>query len=129
MKFILYALIIALSLFAPVTRLDIAKLSPVEAVAVYKEYGQVVLKTDEENEGRGENVHLALADLKKKASVIIYLDTARYLLVGEGAEAEAEAAALQAYLKESVLVGNYAGGDVKEEAKYLDVHTDSAKPE
>lgn len=127
MKFILYAVIIALSLFAPVTRLDIAKLSPVEAVAVYKEYGQVVLKTDEENEGRGENVHLALADLKKKASVIIYLDTARYLLVGEGAEAEA--AALQAYLKESVLVGNYAGGDVKEEAKYLDVHTDSAKPE
>ena len=127
MKFILYALIIALSLFAPVTRLDITKLSPVEAVAVYKEYGQVVLKTDEENEGRGENVHLALADLKKKASVIIYLDTARYLLVGEGAEAEA--AALQAYLKESVLVGNYAGGDVKEEAKYLDVHTDSAKPE
>lgn len=127
MKFILYTLIIALSLFAPVTRLDIAKLSPVEAVAVYKEYGQVVLKTDEENEGRGENVHLALADLKKKASVIIYLDTARYLLVGEGAETEA--AALQAYLKESVLVGNYAGGDVKEEAKYLDVHTDSAKPE
>lgn len=127
MKFILYALIIALSLFAPVTRLDIAKLSPVEAVAVYKEYGRVVLKTDEENEGRGENVHLALADLKKKASVIIYLDTARYLLVGEGAEAEA--AALQAYLKESVLVGNYAGGDVKEEAKFLDVHTDSAKPE
>jgi len=127
MKFILYAVIIALSLFAPVTRLDIAKLSPVEAVAVYKENGQVVLKTDEENEGRGENVHLALADLKEKASVIIYLDTARYLLVGEGAEAEA--AALQAYLKESVLVGNYAGGDVKEEAKYLDVHTDSAKPE
>lgn len=127
MKFILYAVIIALSLFAPVTRLDIAKLSPVEAVAVYKEYGQVVLKTDEENEGRGENVHLALADLKEKASVIIYLDTARYLLVGEGAAAEA--AALQAYLKESVLVGNYAGGDVKEEAKYLDVHTDSAKPE
>lgn len=127
MKFILYALIIALSFFAPVTRLDIAKLSPVEAVAVYKEYGQVVLKTDEENEGRGKNVHLALADLKKKASVIIYLDTARYLLVGEGAAAEA--AALQAYLKESVLVGNYAGGDVKEEAKYLDVHTDSAKPE
>jgi len=127
MKFILYAVIIALSLFAPVTRLDIAKLSPVEAVAVYKENGQVVLKTDEENEGRGENVHLALADLKEKASVIIYLDTARYLLVGEGAEAEA--AALQAYLKESVLVGNYAGGGVKEEAKYLDVHTDSAKPE
>ena len=127
MKFILYAVIIALSLFAPVTRLDIAKLSPVEAVAVYKEYGQVVLKTDEENEGRGENVHLALADLKEKASVIIYLDTARYLLVGEGAAEEA--AALQAYLKESVLVGNYAGGDVKEEAKYLDVHTDSAKPE
>ena len=127
MKFILYTLIIALSLFAPVTRLDIAKLSPVEAVAVYKEYGQVVLKTDEENEGRGENVHLALADLKKKAAVIIYLDTARYLLVGEGAETEA--AALQAYLKEAVLVGNYAGGDVKEEAKYLDVHTDSAKPE
>ena len=127
MKFILYALIIALSLFAPVTRLDIAKLSPVEAVAVYKEYGEVVLKTDEENEGRGENVHLALADLKEKASVIIHLDTARYLLVGEGAAEEA--VALQAYLKESVLVGKYAGGDVKEEAKYLDVHTDSAKPE
>lgn len=127
MKIILYLVIIALSFLAPVTRLDIAKLSPVEAVAVYKEYGQVVLKTDEENEGRGENVHLALADLKERASAIIYLDTARYLLIGE--HAQAEAAALQTYLKPSVLVGKYAGGDVKEEAKHLDVHIDSAKPE
>ena len=126
MKIILYIIIVALTLLAPVKRLDIAKLSPVEAVAVYREDGQTVLITDEENIGRGADVHEALADLKESATAIIYLDTARYLLVGKDALAEGEA--LCRYLRRSVKFGAYNGGDVKEEAKYLDIHTDSAKP-
>ena len=127
MRIILYVLILALTFFAPVTRLDIAKLSPVEAVAIYMENGSVVLKTDEENVGIGPDAAAALQDLKEKASVIIYLDTARYLLVGAGADDAAEQ--IQQYFKPSVQVGEYKGGDIKEEAKYLDVHADSARPE
>ena len=126
MKIILYIIIVLLTLLAPVNRLDIAKLTPVEAVAVCRENGQTVLITDEENIGRGADVHEALADLKESATAIIYLDTARYLLVGKDALAEGEA--LCRYLRRSVKVGAYNGGDVKEGAKYLDIHTDSAKP-
>ncbi len=126
MRTILYILILVIMLFAPVARIDIAKLSPVEAVAVYKENGLTVLKTDVGDEGRGSNGIEALENLKMKASSIIYLDTARYLLVGEGANEAA--ASLQKHLKPGIRLGEYKGGDVKEEAKYLDVHADSAKP-
>ena len=127
MRMILYILIVVLTLFAPVVRLDIAKLSPVEAVAIYMENGSVVLKTDEENQGIGTDAVSALRDLKEKAPAIIYLDTARYLLIGTGAEDAAEQ--LRKHLKPTIQIGVYKGGDVKEEAKYLDVHADAAGPE
>ena len=126
MRKILYAVLLIAAFLVPVKRLDISKLIPVEAVAIYLDAGQVVLKTDTENIGRGDTVELALQDLKEKAQQIIYLDTARYLLVAEDAGSQAQV--LRTYLKPSVQVGSYAGGDVKEEAKYLDAHRESAKP-
>ena len=126
MRCILYCIILLLAFFAPVDRLDVAKLLPVEAVAIYLEDEMVVLETDTEDQGRGDTVHSALEDLKEKATKIIYLDTARYLLVAEDAEAQAQE--LLQYLKPSVRKGVYAGGSVKEEAKYLDAHSESAKP-
>ena len=51
---------------------------------------------------------------------MIYLDTAEYILVGDGAEDAA--AELKGSLKRNVKTGRYRGGDVGEEAKYLDVH-------
>lgn len=126
MRIVLYILIIVLVFLAPVDRLDIAKLSPVEAVAVYREDGNVVLKTDEGSIGAGLDALAALENLKENTSAIVYLDTADYLLIGDGAEQAAEA--LRQYLRASIQTGKYAGGDVKEEAKYLDVHNNSAKP-
>ncbi len=126
MRIILYILILALLLLAPVERLDVAKLLPVEAVAVYMDGSDVVLETDTENLGRGETAEEALEDLKKNTAAIIYLDTAEYLLVGEGAKSHG--VQLKGYLKASVIMGDYSGGSVKDEAKYLDAHSESAKP-
>ena len=127
MRILLYIVILVAMFFAPVKRLDIAKLEPVEAVAVYMEGGLITLQTDGENIGRGTTAQAALADLKENALAVIYLDTADYLLIGEGAEKAA--AELQKCLRASVETGKYSGGNVKEEAKYLDVHGNAAKPE
>lgn len=113
-------------LVVPLSRLDIAKLEPIEAVAVYVENAEVVLKTDTKAEGRGATVESALEDLKNRTTAIVYLDTARYLLVGENAEQQAQQ--LKQYLKSTIRQGAYAGGDVKEEAKYLDAHSEGARP-
>ena len=77
MRRILYGVILLAAFFAPVERLDVAKLLPVEAVAIYLEEGQVVLETDSEDRGRGDTVQAALENLKQNATKIIYLDTAR----------------------------------------------------
>ena len=127
MRPILYVLIIVLSLFAPVKRLDIAKLLPVEAVAVCHSEGKVMLITDFENTGFGEDVTEALADLKNSTPAVVYLDTAEFLLVGEGADNDA--AQLLPYLNKSIVIGAYNGGDVQKEARYLDVHGQAAKPQ
>ena len=126
MRILLYIIILVAMFFAPVDRLDIAKLEPVEAVAVYMEEGRVTLQTDGENIGSGVTAQEALADLKENALAVIYLDTADYLLVGEGAEEAAKD--LQQYLQKSVQIGKYNGGNIKEEAQYLDVHKNAAKP-
>lgn len=127
MKVVLYALIIGLSFLAPVKRLDVAKLEPVEAIALSTEENMLVLETDGEYVGIGETVEQALQNLKDNTPAVIYLDTAQYLLMGEGTETYLTE--MKGYLKSSVKVGTYQGGNVKEEAKYLDAHTESAKPE
>ena len=127
MRILLYITILIAMFFAPVKRLDIAKLEPVEAVAVYLENGRITLQTDGEDIGRGTTAQEALADLKENAFEVIYLDTADYLLIGDGAEEAAKD--LRQYLRRSVETGKYNGGNVKEEAKYLDVHGNAAKPE
>lgn len=120
MRILLSVIIIALTLAAPVKRLDVAKLQPVEAVAVYVENGQVILETDTEDRGVGKNALEALADMKAKALSVIYLDTAEYLLVQEGAEEYA--IELKPMLNGSVLVGQYLKGEVREQALFYEVH-------
>ena len=126
MRAFIYCLILLLIFAAPVDRLDVAKLEPVEAVAIYMEDGKVALETDGGSKGYGPDAVAALEDLKQKAIRIVYLDTARYLLIGEGAETHAKQ--LLCCLKRNIEVGTYTGGDVKEEAQYLDAHRESAKP-
>ena len=126
MKGILYIIIVGLSLFAPVQRLDVAKLAPVEAIAISVDGDGVVVQTDDGHWGRGDALESALQNLRDNTPAVIYLDTARYLLLGEGAQGHQ--VQMQGYLKDSVYVAQYRGGDVKEEAKYLDAHRQSGRP-
>lgn len=126
MRKILYVIILLVCVLCPVKRLDVAKLEPVEAVAITVEDGIVRLVTDTQSEGEGETAEEALRALKDNSSAIIYLDTARFLLVGEGAQNAAQE--LAAYLRANVRIAPYRGTDVKEETRYLDSHKLSSKP-
>lgn len=123
MRVIMYVVILALLFLAPVEGLDIAKLEPVQTVAVYVENGEVVLATDTQNVGRGANAQKALADLEENTPGVIYLDTAEYLLVTEDAQKYAEQ--LRTDLRPSVKVVLWDGiSSVKDAAEYLDVRGD-----
>ena len=126
MRKLVYIVILMLLVFAPVDRVDAGKLLPVEALAVSVDGGQVVLMTDTGNRGTGATAQLALEDMKQKAAGILYLDTANFLLVAPGAETAAEE--LKEHMKRSVKTGPYSGGDVGEEARFLDAHWERAKP-
>ncbi len=123
MKVILYIIIILLMLAAPVTPLDVAKLQPVQTVAVYVYEDAVFLETDTGILGKGENVVEALNDLEKATPGVIYLDTAEYLLVTE--QTSELVSTLFRYLHPSVKVSLWdEKGAVKDAAKYLSVRVD-----
>ena len=126
MRKLFYIVILLLCFVCPVKRMDIAKLEPVEAVAVTVKDGMVRLITDTQAEGEGITAEEALKMLKDKAQGIIYLDTARFLLVGEDAKEAAQS--LLEYMRKDIRTAPYGGTDVKEEAKRLDSHDLSAKP-
>lgn len=120
---ILYALILSATLFAPVKKADVAQLRPIEVIYIYKDADAVVLKTDTEDIGIGTDVETALQDMKLTSPARIYLDTAEYLLIGEGAQEDAMQ--LKGILKNSVqLCAAGAELELKEVAKYLPVHSD-----
>ena len=126
MRVIIYIVLIALSLLVPITRLDISKLEPVEAVAITVVDDRIHLETDTGSKGVGATVKAAVTDLKENAPMVIYLDTARYLLVGEGAGTYVTA--LKEHLKRAVITAEYRGGEVRKEAIYLASHQSSKKP-
>jgi len=120
MKKLIYIIIIGITFFVPVERVKIAMIEPIETIAVYREGKDVLIQTDTEKIGKGENALQALENLKNAADTIIYLDTARYLLVSS--EAEEEARTLFPLMKGSAEVGPYGGGDVKSATEYAKVH-------
>lgn len=118
MRKLAYAVILGLLFLAPVKRLDVANLQPVQTVAIYTEPGFVVLETDTHNIGRGTSVTDAVANLEETTPGVIYLDTAEYLLVSKDAETYVDA--LREYLNPSVKVSLWvAGNAVDVAAKYL----------
>ncbi len=124
MRILIYIVILALTFLAPVERVDVASLLPIESVAVYMEGDAVVLETDTEDTGRGETVSQALQNLKDVTPAVVYLDTAEYLLVSEDAVTQVDG--LREYLKPSIKVCIWdAKGSVKDAAKYLSVHGDT----
>lgn len=88
-KWLWYGLIIAaVAVFSGgnIAGKDVGKLQPVQVVRVAGGEGQILLETDTQNWGYGENVDAAIKNMKKTASGEIFLDTADYLLIAEGAE-------------------------------------------
>ena len=119
----IYILIIALVFIAPVNRVDVGTLRPVEIVALYQEDGEMILQTDTGDRGRGVDVESALRDMKRKSPAVIYLDTAKYLLVDMNVQHDA--VALRTFLKPNVKVALFRDRiDLKNAGKYLDIQED-----
>ena len=123
MRILLYIVIIGLLFMAPLERLDVAKLEPVQTVAVCMAGEQIELETDTGNKGRGSTVSEAVSDLEKQTPGVIYMDTAEYLLLTEDAVQYVQD--LRQYLRPRVLVCIWDGkGSVSGAAKYLNVRND-----
>lgn len=123
MRKVLYVALLIPLFFVPLNRVNVADLLPIEAVAVYRNGDQVVLETDTEHKGMGENAEKALIALKENTPAVVYLDTAEYLLVAPDAAEEVET--LRPHLKATVKVCVCeAAGKVKDAAKYLEIHRD-----
>ena len=121
-RIILYVLLMAAALAAPVEQADVGKLRPIETVSVYTEQGWVVLSTDTDDLGIGQTALQALQNMKDTASGTIYLDTARYLLLEEDAQDAAEE--LRAVLKDKVQLC-IASREIEpaDATKYLSAHS------
>ena len=123
MRRVVYAALLIPLFFVPLNRVNVADLLPIEAVAIYMDGGEVILETDTEHKGYGENAEKALASLKQNTPAVVYLDTAEYLLVSPDAVGQVES--LRPHLKPSVKVCVcQAAGRVKDMAKYLEIHKD-----
>jgi len=121
MKTIIYILIIIGSLLVPVEKADVAKLQPVEAVALCKKDGVTEIFTDTGAWGSGSNAQEALTDLLKNTPQLVYLDTADYLMVNK--EAVAEIDDLRADLKGGVRLCLWdCEGELCDAIKYFSVH-------
>ena len=85
-RLLIYGLILGAVCLAPAKPLEIGKLLPVQVVAVYREDGQTVIRTDTGNVGKGANAAEALINIAQTADGILYLDTAQYLMMTEDAQ-------------------------------------------
>lgn len=120
-KLIIYAMLLAAALLIPKNTVELGKLKPVEAILLYIEEGQIVIETDTEDMGRGETVSEALNNLRETTAGIVFLDTADYLLVCDGAQEYISQVAR--YVKETVLVCEAARTiDLQKSAPFLAVH-------
>lgn len=117
----IYIILVILTFLAPVQRVDVGQLEPVEAVFVLRQGDTVTVMTDTGNSGQGTSALAAMRDMMEKTSAVIYLDTAHYLIMTENAQADAEQ--LRKQVKSTVGVCYMEGQlDVKEAVQYLDVH-------
>ena len=116
-KFI-YIIIVLLCFLAPVKRLDVVKLQPVQVVAIHKDGNDIVITTDTNCQGRGTDIVNAYRDLERTTPGVIYLDTAEYLLITQDSVGYIQE--LQQYLRPSVEIAIWNGnGDVNVAGKYL----------
>ena len=121
MKSIIYVFIILVALSIPSERMDVGKLKPVGLLCVYEESGKVIIMTDTDDYGIGENVDETIKNLEGTTAGKIYLDTADYLLVKEGGEHLI--GEMGPYLDPSVKLCRFLGKiEPKQAHEYLQTH-------
>lgn len=121
MKILLYIGLLLLVCFLPVDGTDVGKLIPVEVIAISESEGMITVRTDTGDQGRGEDLSTAFADLKDSASGVIYLDTAEYVLLEPGTERFVDTA--ESYLKgDTKVCVAQEGIPLDDVANYLSVH-------
>lgn len=122
-KILAYVAALGLLMLSPVEEADVGRLHPVEVVMISRDGDEIVMMTDTGDRGKGSDGLNALEDLKKTTPGTIYLDTAQYLLIGEGAEDVVEQ--LRSVLKKLVRVCKAENEvDLRDAAAYLSVHGD-----
>ena len=103
--------------------MDVGKLRPVEVILILRNGDNVIIATDTDDIGIGNDAMAALEDMCRTSPAVIYLDTAEYLLMGPKAEGEMEK--IRRELKDSVKLCRMAGQiDLKQAAQYLNAHGD-----
>lgn len=126
MKIVLYIVIIAASLLIPLEKADVAKLQPVEVAAIRVHEDKTEIITDTGAWGEGENAQEALDDLVLNTPGIVYLDTAKYLMVDERSLEQVEL--LRDELKGNVKLCLWNGeGKLQDAVKYFSVHEEIPK--
>lgn len=121
MRKLLYVVIIGAMFFAPVERVEVGKLMPIRALALYLQEDMLVLETDTQLKGRGPSADSALRNLEDGMSAVLFLDTVEYLLVTP--DTQEEGLSLKGLLRPSVKVHICEAQDqVAQMAEYLDVH-------
>lgn len=120
MRIVVYVSILALLLLAPVDRLDVAKLEPVEIVYVSNSNGIVSISTDTGAHGSGKSIIEALDMLHATTPGVVYLDTAEYLLLNRAASEQIDQ--LRGYFHGSVRLCLAESVDYKDLAIFLETH-------
>ena len=124
-RLLLYMCALALLLLAD-RGTDIGSLRPVELVRLREWNGLLILETDTGDRGWGMTVQQAVTTLKKTTPGQIYLETADFLLLEEGAEEYLPE--LRSFLKKKTRMAYADGGvDLEGAAAYLRVHEPSRK--
>lgn len=121
MKWILYLLLLVVTVGTAPKGIDVGKLQPVEIVVVSEENDMIILETDTGDHGEGHTVEEALKDLQESSQGIVILDTSEYLLLDRGAERYLDE--IKSLMKGSVRVSYVRGEkDLKAAGSYLNIH-------
>lgn len=125
-RVVIYILLLAAALLIPVDKVDVAKLRPIEVIYISKDGDTVLLQTDTDDVGLGADAAAALENMEQTSPAVIYLDTARYLLIGPGGEEPAQQ--LRGILKNGIRLCAVAEPvALTDVAQYLPVHGDLPK--
>lgn len=87
---LIYIVLIAAVFFAPVKRVNVADLEPVEALLLTREGEKLTLTTDTGISGTGADMAQAMEDLRENTPAVLFLDTVEYVALTEAAKEDVE---------------------------------------